>query len=117
MCGPGIAPYSYHAGVCGKMGSASKTWPGDQSGFGTAQRAPGVGIVNDDDKDNDVKSAVTSPQDPQAGAKAGRRAPAVLDRWFDAQLGRLYSDVASEPVPVEMLQLISKLKKTKQPGS
>ena len=36
---------------------------------------------------------------------------------FDAQLGRLYSDVATEPVPVEMLQLISKLKKPKQSGS
>jgi hypothetical protein len=74
----------------------------------------GAGTVSDD-KDNDVKSNV-SPQESQS-AKSGRRAPAVLDRWFDAQLGRLYSDVATEPVPVEMLQLISKLKKPKQPGS
>ncbi|HEV8392255.1 MAG TPA: NepR family anti-sigma factor [Dongiaceae bacterium] len=73
--------------------------------------------MNDDDKDSHVKSAVTPSQDTQPAAKTGRRAPAVLDRWFDAQLGRLYSDVASEPVPVEMLQLISKLKKTKQSGS
>lgn len=75
--------------------------------------------MNDDDKDNDVKSNVIASQESQSGAKPklGRRAPAVLDRWFDAQLGRLYSDVAAEPVPVEMLQLISKLKKPKQPGS
>lgn len=68
-----------------------------------------------DDKDNDVKSDVTASQESQKDGQ--RRAPAVLDRWFDAQLGRLYSDVATEPVPVEMLQLISKLKKPKQPGS
>jgi Anti-sigma factor NepR len=96
------------------MGSASKS-PGKRSGFGTAQYAPGAGTVSDD-KDKDVKSNVIASQESQS-AKSGRRAPTVLDRWFDAQLGRLYSDVATEPVPVEMLQLISKLKKPKQPGS
>jgi hypothetical protein len=73
--------------------------------------------VTKDEKDKRVKSEVTPSQESQSGAKTERRAPAVLDRWFDAQLGRLYSDVASEPVPVEMLHLISKLKKPKQPGS
>jgi len=72
--------------------------------------------VNQDEKNKRVKSEVIASQDSQPPAKTGR-APPVLDRWFDAQLGRLYSDVASEPVPVEMLQLISKLKKPKQPGS
>ena len=117
MCGPGIAPYSYHTGVCRKMGSASKSSPGKRSGFGSAERALGAAAVSEDkNKDKDVKSDVIASQDsrPKAG---GRRAPAVLDRWFDAQLGRLYSDVAAEPVPVEMLQLISKLKKPKQSGS
>ena len=69
------------------------------------------------DKDKDVKSDVIASQEPQSRKSGERRAPAVLDRWFDAQLGRLYSDVAAEPVPVEMLQLISKLKKPKQSGS
>jgi len=73
--------------------------------------------VNQDEKDKSVKSEVTPSQNSETRAKTGRRAPAVLDRWFDAQLGRLYSDVAMEPVPVEMLQLISKLKKPKRPGS
>lgn len=114
MCGQGIAPYSYHAGVCGKMGSETKNSPGKHIGFGTVHYAPGAGTVSND-KDNDVKSEVTASQESQKDGQ--RRAPAVLDRWFDAQLGRLYSDVAAEPVPVEMLQLISKLKKTKQPGS
>lgn len=97
------------------MGSASKS-PGKHRGFGTAQFAPGAGTVSDD-KDKDVKSDVIPSQESPSHPKSGRRAPAVLDRWFDAQLGRLYSDVAAEPVPVEMLQLISKLKKPKQPGS
>ena len=98
------------------MGSASKNAPGKHIGFGTAQYVSGAGTVNDD-KDNDVKSEVTASQESQSQKAGQRRAPAVLDRWFDAQLGRLYSDVAAEPVPVEMLQLISKLKKPKQPGS
>lgn len=91
------------------MGSVLKDSPGERSGFGTTQAASGVGQVAKD-KDKSVKSAVTPSQESQS-EPAARRAPAVLDRWFDAQLGRLYSDVASEPVPVEMLQLISKLKK------
>ena len=97
------------------MGSASKS-PGKHSGFGTAEYAPGAGTVTDE-KDNNVKREVTASQESQSPKSEQRRAPAVLDRWFDAQLGRLYSDVATEPVPVEMLQLISKLKKPKQPGS
>ena len=96
------------------MGSASKNSPGKHIGFGTAQYAPGAGTVSSD-KDKDVKSNVIASQESPRKS-GGRRAPAVLDRWFDAQLGRLYSDVAAEPVPVEMLQLISKLKKPKQPG-
>lgn len=76
-----------------------------------------MGRVSKDEKDKHVKSNTAQSQEPNTGSKARRRAPAVLDRWFDAQLGRLYSDVAAEPVPVEMLQLISKLKKPKQQGS
>jgi hypothetical protein len=99
------------------MGTASKDQPGGHIGLGATQSASGVGIVSKDEKAKDVKSNSMQAQEPRIAAKSGRRAPAVLDRWFDAQLGRLYSDVASEPVPVEMLQLISKLKKPKQPGS
>ncbi|HEX6118177.1 MAG TPA: hypothetical protein VFZ03_01925 [Dongiaceae bacterium] len=78
--------------------------------------------MSKDEKDKHVKSNSMQSQELGSGPKSGtgptgRRAPAVLDRWFDAQLGRLYSDVAAEPVPVEMLHLISKLKKPKQSGS
>jgi hypothetical protein len=98
------------------MGSASKK-PGVHGGCGTARYAPGVVSVSKDDKTESVKSEVIASQDSPTRAKGRRRAPAVLDRWFDAQLGRLYADVVSEPVPVEMLQLIAKLKKPKQPSS
>jgi hypothetical protein len=99
------------------MGAASKDQPGGHIDVGAAQSASGVGVVSKDEKAKDVKNNSMQAQEPRTAAQSGRRAPAVLDRWFDAQLGRLYSDVASEPVPVEMLQLISKLKKPKQPGS
>ena len=99
------------------MATASRKTPGEHIGFGTVKGAPGVGPVSKDDKDKGVKSNVIASQESSSRDRKGRRAPAVLDRWFDAQLGRLYSDVASEPVPVEMLQLISKLKKPKQSGS
>jgi hypothetical protein len=96
---------------------ASKKTPGGQGPLGTARVVSGVVAVSKDEKDGSVKSDVITPDDAQTAAKKDRRAPAVLDRWFDAQLGRLYADVASEPVPVEMLHLISKLKKPKQSGS
>jgi hypothetical protein len=41
------------------------------------------------------------------------KAPPVQDRWFDTQLGRMYADLASEPVPKEMLALLQKLKTSK----
>ena len=99
------------------MGTVPKNPPGGQLGLGAAPAAPGMGRVSRDEKDKHVKSNTAQSQEPKTGSKPGRRAPAVLDRWFDAQLGRLYSDVAAEPVPVEMLQLIGKLKKPKQKDS
>ena len=36
--------------------------------------------------------------------------PATIDRWFDRQLNQLYSEVISEPLPKEFLELIDKLR-------
>lgn len=36
--------------------------------------------------------------------------PAPIDRWFDRQLNQLYSDVISEPLPKDFLELIDKLR-------
>lgn len=43
--------------------------------------------------------------------------PAQLDRWFDSQLMQMYSEVVSEPLPREFLDLLDKLreKKSKTP--
>jgi hypothetical protein len=34
----------------------------------------------------------------------------MVDRWFDRQLNQLYSEVVSEPLPKEFLELIDKLR-------
>jgi hypothetical protein len=36
--------------------------------------------------------------------------PASDDRWFDRQLSHLYSEVISEPLPKEFLELIDELR-------
>jgi Anti-sigma factor NepR len=39
-----------------------------------------------------------------------RQDPASDDRWFDRQLNHLYSEVISEPLPKEFLELIDELR-------
>ncbi|MDY0881622.1 NepR family anti-sigma factor [Dongia soli] len=39
-------------------------------------------------------------------------APIVIDRWFDAQVKRLYGEVVSEDLPDDLLRLITKLRKS-----
>jgi hypothetical protein len=61
------------------------------------------------------KQASEGPMDiPQAKkVNPAAKAPPVQDRWFDTQLSRMYADLASEPVPKEMLGLLDKLKTKK----
>ena len=42
--------------------------------------------------------------------KLRKQDPATVDRWFDRQLNQLYSEVISEPLPKEFLELIDKLR-------
>ena len=44
-----------------------------------------------------------------------RQDTAMVDRWFDRQLNQLYSDVISEPLPKEFLELIDKLREKSEP--
>jgi hypothetical protein len=44
-----------------------------------------------------------------------RQDTAMVDRWFDRQLNQLYSDVISEPLPKEFLELIDKLREKSPP--
>jgi hypothetical protein len=73
-----------------------------------------------DKKDESVKaqpkkqvseSKMDVPKDSKVNPSA--KAPPVQDRWFDTQLSRMYADLASEPVPKEMLGLLDKLKTNK----
>jgi hypothetical protein len=70
-------------------------------------------------KDESVKvrpdKAAEGIMDIPQGSKVNpnAKAPPVQDRWFDTQLSRMYADLASEPVPKEMLVLLDKLKSSK----
>lgn len=44
------------------------------------------------------------------GRLPGFDTPAQLDNWFDAQLVQIYSEVVSEPLPKEFLDLLEKLR-------
>jgi hypothetical protein len=57
------------------------------------------------------EGAMDIPEGGKVNPKA--KAPPVQDRWFDTQLSRMYADLASEPVPKEMLSLLDKLKSNK----
>ena len=61
------------------------------------------------------KQASEGMMDIPQGSKVNPnvKAPPVQDRWFDTQLSRMYADLASEPVPKEMLALLGKLKTSK----
>jgi hypothetical protein len=56
------------------------------------------------------KSRVMKEMDTQ-----NRQDTAMVDRWFDRQLNQLYSDVISEPLPKEFLELIDKLREKSPP--
>lgn len=73
-----------------------------------------------DDKEQSLKGHTgTQAAEGMMGApnaskvNAKSKAPPVQDRWFDTQLSRMYADLASEPVPKEMLDLLAKLKSPK----
>jgi hypothetical protein len=71
-----------------------------------------------ENKDNQTKAEMTEQSKSRPETRAAqpvakdrtRKAPPTQDRWFDIQLGRMYSDLAAEPVPSEMMALINKLK-------
>jgi hypothetical protein len=56
------------------------------------------------------------PQGPTNRGSKDFGTPAQLDRWFDAQLMQMYSEVVSEPLPKEFLDLLDKLREKKSKG-
>jgi Anti-sigma factor NepR len=75
--------------------------------------------MNDEKKDaarrrpvgNRTSDSMSGSQSEKAPAKD--KAPPAQDRWFDTQLGRMYADLATEPLPKEMMALLEKLKNAK----
>jgi hypothetical protein len=92
------------------MAGIDKTSPG-------AQRDPNSG---QDRRDSERKATITGTtstnvQQPKPGVikkmdRQNRQDTAMVDRSFDRQLNQLYSDVVSEPLPKEFLELIEKLR-------
>ena len=71
-------------------------------------------------RDSETKGARTGRRQPKARVMKemgtqNRQDTAMVDRWFDRQLNQLYSDVISEPLPKEFLELIDKLREKSQP--
>jgi hypothetical protein len=66
--------------------------------------------------DNTQGGSTPKPQQPSNGS-VDFGTPAQLDRWFDSQLMQMYSEVVSESLPKEFLELLDKLreKKSKTP--
>ena len=77
--------------------------------------------MDDDEKNQSMKvqpekqqaAEGTMQATPTSKPSATAKAPPVQDRWFDTQLSRMYADLASEPLPEEMLGLLQKLKTPK----
>jgi hypothetical protein len=49
-------------------------------------------------------------QETANGNLLGFEAPAKLDYWFNSQLMQMYSEVVSEPLPKELLDLLERLR-------
>jgi hypothetical protein len=85
------------------MAGADKTIPGAQLDVKRDNRSrdsePKTTTINR----RQEKSRVTKDMD-------NRQDTAMVDRWFDRQLNQLYSDVISEPLPKEFVELIEKLR-------
>jgi len=65
------------------------------------------------DSDKNGPDSEMTPQYWQqltSGSFPGFESPAQLDNWFDAQLVQIYSEVVSEPLPKEFLDLLEKLR-------
>ena len=60
----------------------------------------------------DTEMNLRLPQ-AEAGDHAGQGEFSQLDRWFDAQLTRMYSDVVNEPLPKAFVELLEKLRERK----
>ena len=68
-----------------------------------------AGAENDADA-SDSRMKLPRCQDLTNGGSHEHEASAQLDRWFDAQLTQMYSEVVSEPLPKAFLDLLERLR-------
>jgi hypothetical protein len=61
----------------------------------------------------DIEMTLQRAQQTRNGTVPDFQSPAQLDSWFDAQLMQVYSEVVSEPLPKEFVDLLLKLKDKK----
>jgi hypothetical protein len=92
------------------MAGVDKTSPGsqhdknrDHQGRDSERKSTGDNATNASSQQS--KSGVIKKMD-----KRNRQDTAMVDHSFDRQLNQLYSDVVSEPLPKEFLELIEKLR-------
>lgn len=71
--------------------------------------APGRG-KGATEKEMTLQRSQQAPEDASNGGLPKFQSPAQLDSWFDAQLMQVYSEVVSEPLPKEFVDLLQKLK-------
>jgi hypothetical protein len=87
------------------MAGADKTSPGSQLDVKRDTRSRDSEPKPTSSNRQQPRSRVTKSMDSQ-----NRQDTAMVDRWFDRQLNQLYSDVISEPLPKEFVELIEKLR-------
>jgi hypothetical protein len=89
---------------------AEKNDPGSQPDPGPERRNRDSETKGAGTGRRQTKSRVMKEMDTQ-----NRQDTPTVDRWFDRQLNQLYSDVISEPLPKEFLELIDKLRDKSPP--
>lgn len=72
------------------------------------------GVAPERDKSvTDIEMTLQRSQQGGPGGLPKFQSPAQLDSWFDAQLLQVYSEVVSEPLPKEFIDLLQKLREKK----
>jgi len=64
----------------------------------------------ENDADASDSGMASRRQDVTDGGSHKHEASAQLDRWLDAQLTQMYSEVVSEPLPKAFLDLLERLR-------
>ncbi len=72
------------------------------------------GVASERDKSaTETEMILQRSQQAADGGLSKFQSPAQLDSWFDAQLMQVYSEVVSEPLPKEFIDLLQKLREKK----